>query len=321
VSFPNLSDIAATTIDRRSKVLADNVTKNNAFMTWIKKSGNVKTFSGGASIFQEFLFSENGNFSWYGGYDFLNVAAADVISGATFPIKQAACPVIISGLEQLQNTGPDAMIDLLEGRIAAAEATMANRMSDAVYSDGTAFAGKQITGLTAAVPVTPTSGTYGGVNRATWPFWQSQLLNVGANPTAANIQGYFNQLYVKLVRGSDRPKLALVDSNLWTTYVSSLQTLQRFVDTDTANLGFPSVKFMDMDVVYDGGIGGFCPAWSGYFLNPKYLFFRPHKDRNMVSLSPNKRVPLNQDIEAQILAWAGNITCAGAQFQGFFKGY
>lgn len=321
MSFPNLSDVTATTIDKRSKVLADNVTKNNAFMTWIKKSGNVKTFSGGLSIFQEFLFAENGNFSWYSGYDYLNVAAADVISGATFPIKQAACPVLFSGLEQLQNTGPEQMIDLLEGRISAAEATMANKMSEAIYSDGTGFAGKQITGLAAAVPVTPTTGTYGGINRALWPFWQSQLVNVGANPTAANIQTYMNQLYVKLVRGADRPKLALFDSNLWTVYVASLQTLQRFVDTDTANLGFPSVKYMDMDVVLDGGIGGFAPAWSGWFLNPKYLFYRPHKDRNMISLSPNKRVPLNQDAEAQILAWAGNVTCAGAQFQGFLKGY
>jgi hypothetical protein len=321
VAFPNLSDITATTIDKRSKVLADNVTKNNAFMTWLKKTGNIKTFSGGATIFQEFLFSENGNFSWYSGYDLLNVAAADVISGATFPIKQAACPVIIAGLEQLQNNGPEQMIDLLEGRISAAEATMANKLSEAVYSDGTGYAGKQITGLAAAVPVTTSTGTYGGINRALWPFWQPQLYSVGANPTAANIQQHFNALYVKCVRGGDRAKLALVDSNLWSVYVASLQALQRFTGTESADLGFPSVKFMDMDVVYDGGIGGFCPAWTGYFLNPKYLFLRPHKDRNMVSLSPNKRVPLNQDVEAQILAWAGNVTCSGQMFQGFFKGY
>lgn len=321
MSFPNLSDITATTIDKRSKVLADNVTKNNAFLTWLKKSGNVKTFSGGQSIYQEFLFSENGNFSWYSGYDFLNVAAADVISGATFPIKQAACPVIISGLEQLQNTGPEQMIDLLEGRISAAEATMANQISASIYSDGTGYAGKQLTGLAAAVPVTPTSGTYGGVNRALWPFWQSQLVDCGGNPTSATIQGFMTKLYAKLVRGADMPKMALFGSDLWQTYVASLQSLVRFGSTESADMGFPSVKFMGMDVVLDGGIGGFAPSWAGWFLNPKYLFYRPHKDRNMVSLSPNKRVPLNQDVECQILAFAGNITCAGAQFQGFLKGY
>ena len=53
-----------------------------------------------------------------------------------------------------------------------------------------------------------------------------------------------------------------------------------------------------------------------YFLNTNFLKFRPHKDRNFVPLSPNKRYSINQDAETQILAWAGNLTCSGAQFQG-----
>lgn len=325
MSVPNISDIVATTIESRSKMLADNVTKNNAVLTWIKKTGNVKTVSGGSQIDQEFLFSENGNFAWYSGYDLLNVAAQDVISGAVFPFKQAACPVLISGLEQLQNKGKQKMIDLMEGRIAAAEATMANNITAAIYSDGTGFGGKQLTGLAAAVPVTPTTGIYGGIDRSVWTFWQSGLQNAyaalgNAHPTAANIQGQMNAGYAKMVRGQDRTKLILFDTNLWQVYVNSLQLLQRFVDTEKADLGFPSVKFMDADVVLDGGIGGFLPAWAGYFLNPKFLFFRPHEDRNMVTLSPNKRVPLNQDAEVTILAFAGNMTSNGAQFQLYFQG-
>lgn len=325
MAFPNISDIVATTIESRSKHLADNVTKNNALLTWLKKTGNVKTVSGGSQIDQEFLFAENGNFAWYSGYDYLNIAAQDVISGAVFPFKQAACPVLISGLEQLQNKGRQKMIDLLDGRITAAEATMANNITAAIYSDGTGFGGKQLTGLAAAVPATPTTGTYGGIDRSVWTFWQSQLQNAfaalgNAHPTPANIQPQMNAAYAKCVRGMDRTKLILFDANLWQTYMNSLQVIQRFVDTDSANLGFPSVKFMDADVVLDGGLGGFIPAWSGYFLNPKYLFFRPHEDRNMVPLSPNKRVPLNQDAEVQILAFAGNLTSNGTQFQLFFQG-
>jgi hypothetical protein len=35
----------------------------------------------------------------------------------------------------------------------------------------------------------------------------------------------------------------------------------------------------------------------------------------MVPLSPNRRYAINQDAEVQILAWAGALTCSGAQFQ------
>ena len=38
----------------------------------------------------------------------------------------------------------------------------------------------------------------------------------------------------------------------------------------------------------------------------------------MVPLSPNRRYATNQDAEVQILAWAGNLTSSGAQFQGRF---
>jgi hypothetical protein len=51
-------------------------------------------------------------------------------------------------------------------------------------------------------------------------------------------------------------------------------------------------------------------------LNTKFLYYRPHRRRNMVPLSPNRRYAVNQDAEVQILAFAGNMTCSGAQFQG-----
>lgn len=77
---------------------------------------------------------------------------------------------------------------------------------------------------------------------------------------------------------------------------------------------------MNADVVLDGGIGGKATATNMYFLNTDYLMLRPHKDRNMRPLSPGKRSSINQDAEVQILAWAGNLTCSGAQFQGRLTG-
>jgi len=323
MAFANssISDIVATTIQSRTRQIADNVTKNNALLARLSQRGNVKTFSGGSTILQELSFAENGNAGFYSGYDLLPVAAQDVISAAEFQIKQLACPVVISGLEQLQNSGREAFIDLLESRINVAEATMANKLAASIYSDGTGSGGKEVTGLNAAVPSNPTTGTYGGIDRATWTFWQSKLYDfstagVTPPPTGAQMQTGLNTLWASLVRGSDRPDLIVLDSAYWGIYTASLQANQRFTDPSVGSLGFPSLKFMDADVVLDGGIGGFCPANTGFMLNTKYLFMRPHRDRNMVSLSPNKRYAINQDAEVQILAWAGALTCNGAQFQG-----
>jgi hypothetical protein len=321
MSFPNVTDIVATTIQNRSKQIADNVTKNNALSAKLQQRGNIRTFSGGNTIMEELSFAENANGGWYSGYDLLPVAAQDVISAAEYAIKQLACPIVMSGLEQLQNAGKEQMIDLLESRINVAEATMANLLSGGLYSDGTGSGGKELTGLNAAVPTNPATGTYGGIDRATWTFWRPKVvgrsaLAVPGPITPTNVGEAMNKLWAQLVRGSDRPDLIVTDSVFWGTYVASLQALQRFTQAETGKLGFPSLKYMDADIVLDGGIGGFCPASTMFFLNTKYISLRPHSARNMVPLSPNRRYAINQDAEVQILAWAGNLTVRGEQFQG-----
>jgi hypothetical protein len=324
--FPNLTDILTTTIESRTRKIADNVTNNNAVLKRMSQKGKIKPFSGGSKILQEISFAENSNAGWYSGYDLLPVGVSDVISAAEFNIKQAAVPVVISGLEQLQNAGREQMIDLMEGRMQVAESTLANLITQGLYSDGTGSGGKEIDGLNAAVPVDPTASPYGGIDGATFTFWQNAVSDQTATDglDATKIQGYWNLLWSQLVRGADRPDLIMCDSTVWNTYIASLQAQQRFNDTNMADAGFTSVKFMDADVVLDGGIyfpsaatgATGAPAGTAYFLNCDYLHYRPHSARNMVPLSPNRRYATNQDAEVQIIAWAGNLTCSGRALQG-----
>jgi len=319
----SISDILATTIESRTRKIADNVTNNNALLMKLKKQGRIKTFSGGTKILQELSFAENTNAGWYSGYDLLPVGVSDVISAGEYDIKQAAVPVVISGLEQLQNSGREKMIDLMESRLEVAEATMANLLTGGLYSDGTAAGGKQIDGLDAAVPLDPTAAPYGGIDGATFTFWQNAVSNqtAAAGLDPAKIQGFWNTLWASLVRGQDRTDLIMADTTVWNAYVASLQAQQRFTNTNSADAGFATLKFMDADVCLDGGIyngnsGSGAPAGTAYFLNTKYIHYRPHADRNMVPLSPNRRYATNQDAEVQILAWAGNLTTSGRMFQG-----
>jgi hypothetical protein len=320
MAFPSaISDIIATTIQNRSGVIADNVTKNNALLTYIKRSGNVKKFSGGNVIMQELSFAQNGNASWYSGYETLPISASDVISASQYDIKQAAVPVTISGLEQLQNAGKEQIIDLLEGRISVGESTMANLIAAGVYSDGTGYGGKEITGLKAQVAATPTN-VVGGIDRGQTigEFWKNQTLDA-ASVTSSNILTFMNTLWAKLIHGVDRPNLVVMDSVYWGAFMGALQNIQRFSNTTEANAGFVTLKFMDADVVLDGGVGGFMPASTAYMLNTKYLHYRPHRDRDMVPLSPGKRYSVNQDAEVQILAWAGNLTASNLSLQGILQ--
>lgn len=319
MASPNLSEIVTTTLRNRSGKLSDNVTDNNALLMRLKKRGNVKPVDGGRTIVQELEYAENGTFKRYSGYETLNIAPSDVFTAAEFDWKQAAVAVSISGLEQLQNSGKEKIIDLLESRIKNAERTMMNNLSADVYSDGTADGGKQIGGLQLLVADSPSTGTVGGINRASWSFWRNVAFDAttdgGAAATAANIQSYMNRVWLQLVRGTDRPDLIVADNNYFRLYWESLQAIQRITSDGMAQAGFSSLKFMDADVVFDGGYGGNAPTNHMYFLNTNYLHLRPHKDRNMVPLDPD-RFSVNQDAMVKLTAWAGNMTLSNAFLQG-----
>lgn len=318
MAFPGLTDIVTTTLRNRSGVVADNMSKNNALLNRLNARGKVKPLSGGRTIVRELSYAENSTFQRYSGYETLNISPSDVISAAEFDWKQASVAVTISGLEQAMNSGPDQLLDLLEQRIEVAEKTMRNNLSSDMYSDGTATSGKQIGGLQLLIADTPTSGTVGGINRASYTFWRNQSYSAttdgGSAASAANIQRFMNSLYLRCSRGNDKPDLILADNTFYQFYWNSLQAIQRVTSPKMADAGFTSLQYLGADVVADGGIGGGCPSNHMYFLNTEYLFWQPHRDRNMVPLG--NRNSLNQDATVELIIWMGNMTMSNAQLQG-----
>lgn len=322
MASPNLSEIITTTLRNRTGRLADNVTNNTALLQRLKKKGKAKPASGGRTLVQELEYAENGTYKRYSGYETLDISPSDVFSAAEFDWKQAAVAVTISGLEELQNSGPERIIDLMEARISNAEKTMMNNIASDCYSAGTADGGKQIGGMQLLVSSAPSGDTVGGINASTWSFWQNVVYegvtDGGTATSAANISSYMNRVYTQLVRNMDKPDLIVADNNYWTFYLESLQAIQRITSTTEASQGFMSLKYMNADVVLDGGFGGYAPTDTMYFLNTDYLFFRPHRDRNM-TVEDGDRVPVNQDAIVKMLLFAGNMTLSNRSLQGLLK--
>jgi hypothetical protein len=339
MAFPNLSEVVTTTLRNRTGELADNMSRNNAALLRLTRRGNLKTFSGGRTIVQELNYADNQTFQWYSGYQTLNIAPSQVFTAAEYPIRQAAVAVSISGLEELQNSGEEAIIDLLESRIMNAEDTFMNGLSQGIYGDGTVS--NSVGGLQLLVASSPTTGTVGGIDRSQWTFWQNQawsaVTNGSTTLTAATILSQMDSLWTLLVRGRDYPDLIIADNVTYRYYLQSLQAIQR-VQTenaapDMAEYGFNSLKYLNSDVVLDGGFQGFssdplppqvsssssavggAPSTTMYFLNTKYLHWRPHSRRNMVPLDPD-RFSVNQDAMIRLIGWAGNMTLSNAFLQG-----
>jgi hypothetical protein len=325
MAFANsaISDIIATTIESRTKSAQDNLTNNNALLTRLKERGNVKTISGGSTILQEIFYNDPAtNYAnSYSGYETINISPDSPISAAQFTMKHYADAVTISGPEMLQNSGKEQMIELIATRVEVAQARLANKIDVDLHGDGTGNGGKALVGLAAMISTSPGSGTYGGIDRASWSFWQNGAYTastiLGVAVTASNIQQAMNTVALSRVRGNDRPDLIYAGTTAYGMYLQSLQSIQRITDEKLGAAGFTAIKYYgsggSADVVLGGGIGGNQTSTRMDFINSKFVHFRPHKDRNFVAIGGDRQA-VNQDAIVRLMGWSGALTCSGAQF-------
>jgi hypothetical protein len=199
---------------------------------------------------------------------------------------------------------------------------MRNQISVGIYSDGTGTGGKQITGLQAQVADTPSTGIVGGIDRASFAFWQNQTVTITSADSSAELLSDMRDLWIACSRGGDSPDLIVAGGTLYDTYWSHLQTIQRVTSASTGNTGFSALEFRGVPVMLDGGQatataldwGGGLAATRMYMLNTQYLFWSVHSATNMVPM--DEKFAVNQDATVVPLLWAGNLTMSNAGLQG-----
>jgi hypothetical protein len=312
MATPNLTEIVTTTLRNRSKEFADNVTKKNALLSMLDKKGAIHRKAGGRTIVKELDYAENSTFKYYSGYEALDVSASEVLSAAEYSWRQAAVAVTISGLEQRQNSGTEAIIDLLDSRIKNAMRTMSNKISEGIYSDGTGSSGKQIDGLKAIVADSPSTGTVGGINAANFDFWRNYASS--AATSAGNILTRMNLAINTITRGADRPDIIVGDLTLFGHFQSALQVNQRFTSSDEVDGSFVSYSYQNIPVILDDATGISETHKRMYFLNTDYLFFDVHQDAYFTPLEGIR--PTNQDAMVFPIIFQGNLTCSNREQQG-----
>ena len=98
-----------------------------------------------------------------------------------------------------------------------------------------------------------------------WNFWQNQTWSAATNGSttlsSASILQQMDALWVTLVRGRDYPDLIVADNVTYRYYLNALQSIQRIGPEasapDLAEFGFTTLKYLQADVVLDGGFQGF----------------------------------------------------------------
>lgn len=307
------TELVTTTLRNHATELVDNVSNHNALLRWLKDKKKIETESGGYEIVKPLEYAENGSFQRYSGLDVLNIQASDVMSAARYDWCQAAIHVIASGRELKMNNGPEAMIKLVKARISNAMKTAANNLSVDLYSDGALT--NQIGGLAHVIQNAGT-GTVGGINSSNYAFWLNQVTEMaGTNAwTKSTIKGEMNKLWLKCVRGNDKPDLIIQSHDIYAAYEESLQDLQRYAEAKAASAGFETLKYKTASVIFDDNANFGTTAEKAYFLNTDYLYLIQHPEAQWTQ--DDEKKPVNQDGVVVPMYWMGALACTNRNNQG-----
>ena len=143
---PTVNQLVATTLNNYHKQFADNVSNSNAVTALLREGNRVRVIEGGRSIACPLTYAEE-TFAWYIGTELLSRATKETISEAHYDPANAVASVTLSGPDLAKNRSRERILNLLEGKLDNAEATMKNNITKAVYGDGTvakSFAGLKI---------------------------------------------------------------------------------------------------------------------------------------------------------------------------------
>src|SRR6187402_3157692 len=307
---PTVNQLVATTIQNYHKQFADNVSNSNAVTALLREGNRVRVVEGGRSIACPLTYAEE-TFAWYVGTELLSRATKETISEAHYDPANAVASVTLSGPDLAKNRSRERILNLLEGKLDNAEATMKNNITKAVYGDGTVA--KSFAGLKAMVTDAGT-GIVGGIDSTTWPFWKNQFQPIvrATGLQFPALKAGMNALWLKLTRGTEKPDLVLTDGEIYATYESGLQENQRYADANLGRLGFETLKYKTAALVYDSAATGLV---GGYMLNTKYLKFEIYSGRNFETLDlPDQSVDM--DAVTKHIAFMGALTLSNRAMQG-----
>jgi hypothetical protein len=318
--FNVFTELVSTTFRKHDTEVADNVTKHNALFRRLFDKGRIRTEDGGLSIVTPLEYAANSTYQRYSGYDVLNISAVDVISAAEYPWRQVAVNVAASGLELRSNMGESRIINFVKAKVRNAINSFKNGMSADLYSDGTAT--NQINGLQAIIADAGT-GTVGGINSTTFPFWQNIVQSAAApiqggsaiTPSSTTIESLMLPTWIRATRGADMPDFIIMDDVYFAYFEQSQTALKRYTADETGEGGMVSMKYKKADVFFDSAGG--VPSNHGYFVNTEYFEIVAHRDANMEVMPELKSV--NQDAVVIPILWQGNIVCSNRQLQAVMK--
>lgn len=325
---PSITSVQALTLEYIAPTLADNVFLANATTAYLLSGGRVKIRPGGRFIQKPVIWASNTTVMAYSGYDRLDTTAQEEITAAQYNWRQIAVNVSISGLEEMQNDGPEAILDLWTAKVKIAEMSLQQFLNQKICgSAALKDPNKDFLGFDELIEDTATGGAapashggtglVGGLQRgaaADQQFWNNRY----KTSTLATITQDMRTIFNYCSEGNAHPDLIVTTQELYEGHVNQNAGKQILTNPEMMKIGFPNVSFYGATMFFDRHIQGSGTS-SGlmYFVNTDFLDITLHRRRNFAMRQ--RQDAFDQDAMQAFILLGGNMTLDNSRFQGVLE--
>lgn len=313
-----LTELEATSYEYREKTPADAVSDHVALLYWLRKKKRVITINGGRIIWENIRYTQNAYVQRIDPTETIALGYNQTLTGFQYSPKIVVVPTVINALEKAQNQGDAEFLDLVDERQQTAEDSLFNNMELDVQGDGTGFAGKAFAGVKSYVVTSTSSGSYGGLDRASYSAIRNVAVDAPSTFTGAtdssNIESRLRYCKNQVVRNADRPDFCLAGTTYFNSACDAMSAKQRFTrDQEMYEAGFDNVIIEGMVMVLATG-----KVFSGltriaadrcYGINSNTLSLKMYRGFNFQPVPD--RVSVNQLVDVSITVGIGNLTSNG----------
>ena len=339
-------DLLSTTLNNYvgGGTLFDNIFKDSALLTWLRRQKAVVYLDGGDRISMPLMYGKNETIGSIDSFDVIDTTPQDGITTAFAEWRELAGTISISRKDQRKNSSESRILSLLESKIKQAEMTMTEKLNEQLIT-GTVSGGTFVPGngakdlnpllyfLRKDNTADPSSGGNVGNIAASNSWWRhnTAILDTGSAETGhafamavssyAGLKAALHRMYNFCGRGSGgSPDLVLTDQVSYETYENALDQQVRYTVQDMADMGFETVKCKGAAMIWDEQVpdleAGTVEITKGtaIFINTKFYKLVIDKETDIVTtpfVSPE-----NQNAKSAKILFMGNACVSNLRKHG-----
>jgi len=287
-----LATIATHCFENWNKEMGDAIINKNFVLAYLKSKAEREEF-GGLDFAEPIMYSSNTNFGFRNKFAIIDSNYQTPTQAFRFDPVVLNGVTVINKVHELQNQGKAEITNFVTTLRKQAESTVRNLINNATWA-ASPTANVEPESLRTIVSATPTTGTIGGVDRATYT-WARNKINsstISSIGSAAGV-GALTTFWAQLGgEANDTPDFAVTTATLYGNLVGYLVNLRRLTSSENmAKIGLKTIEVLPgCELGFDGDAGSAsggdtslsgCPANQFYFLNSKHLFYKVLKGGNM----------------------------------------